>query len=121
MLSNEQAHSLVEHIQGERREREPVDAEAVRGLLRRPHHPNGLWAAIRDGLPVEWEQQPATLETMAALLFELAETCEGMPNGNHCFCNVAWNGHDACEWCGVNGDVVRSLNSWLALQPAMHD
>jgi len=120
MLNNEFARSLVEHIQGRSAAVEPIDAEAVRGLLRCPHDPNGLWAAIRDSSPLEWEGRPVTLETMAALLFELAGACEGVPEGAHTLCHVPWNNHDACEWCGVRGDVVRSLNSWRAREPALH-
>jgi len=120
MLTNEQAHSLVEHIRGGGSRAESVDGEAVQRLLGRPHNPNHVWEAIRNGSGSDWPGGPVTIETLAALLFEQAGKCPGLPDGEHCLCNVAHNRHDACEWCGLTGEVVQSLDAWGSRHPALH-
>ena len=119
MLTIEEARSLVEHIRQQSEIPAAIDAEAVEELLRRPHDPNGLWHAIRNGVPLEWRYEPVSLQTMAALLFELAASCPGTPSGEHRLCRVGTNNHDACQWCGLRGDVARSLAAWTPRQEAL--
>lgn len=113
MLTSEQAHSLVVHIGNREEPPEPVDPHAVEMLLQAPHNPNGLWQAIAQG-----ERRRAgallSLETMAALLYELAARCPGVPEGKHSLYPAGVNHHPACEYCGLHGDAVHSLQAWNA-------
>lgn len=112
MLTSEQAHALVIHIRKQEEPREAVNPEAVHLLLRRPNNPNGLWRAIAAGEQASWAGTWQSLETTAALLYELAGSCAGAPDGKHALAPLASNRSDACRYCGVSGGVVRSLQAW---------